>query len=330
MEGLRPKQEFAPPLQLGRIIHRYLEHFYSPLKHKRPPSPAIRHHNALQLIEREFTETFRQLAVAAQVAGEEETGKQMLDLAPKAERICQRYFEVRGSQETHRVLLCEQYLTLPVTGDDVAPVVVDLLTQDDQGNVWLWEHKTTGNVPPSTRRLRDLQTLLGAVIVEENLKIKITGIIWNYLRTKEPIVPELLKAGALTKRQDLDTTWPVYSAQIKAHRLDAEDYREVEERLMGKEEEVFFPRIELPLVQSEQVILRDFIFTLHDIRTATSNPEFIPVRNISQPCDYCIYAKVCEAALLGGDEEELKMRLFKKGPPDGYAAAAAPSRSSWD
>ncbi len=322
VEGLKPKQEFAPPLQLGRVVHRYLEHFYAALKAKRktPIRASTRHANALMQIDHEFTEPTRQLAVAAQVAGEDELGKELLGLVPKAARLCQAYFELRGGSDTHRVLMCEEYIRFPLTEKDEVVAVIDLVTQDEEG-VWIWEHKTTGNVPAQGRRLRDLQTILGAVLLEEARGMKPAGVIWNYFRTKEPAEPRLLKNGTLSMAANQDTTWRVYEQALKMHHLDPADYKEMQSLLADREEKVFFPRMEMQLFQSEAVLLRDLISTCGEIRAAVSDPSFVPVRNIGQNCDWCRFNKVCEAVLLGGNDDELKRMLFvAKGVRDGYNA----------
>jgi len=322
IEGLKPKQEFAPPLQLGRVVHRYLESFYGALisKRKTPIKPSTRHANALMRIDHEFTEPTRQLAVAAQVAGEDELGKELLGLVPKAARLCQAYFELRGGSDEHRVLLCEEYVKFPLTDKDEVVAVIDLVTQDEAGNAWIWEHKTTKNVPMQGRRLRDLQTILGAVLLEEVHGVKPAGVIWNYFRTQEPAEPRLLKDGTLSRAKQ-DTTWKAYERALATHQLDHADYKEMYHLLADKEEKVFFPRMQMQLFQSEAVLLRDLISTCGEIRAAVSDPGFVPVRNIGQNCDWCRYNKVCEAALLGGDEAELKRMLFvAKGVRDGYSA----------
>lgn len=323
VEGLEPKQEFAPPLQLGRVIHRYLEHFYSALKSKRkvPISAAVRHRNALKLIDNEFREQTRQLAVAAQVAGEEVLGKELLGLVDKAGRLCQAYFELRGSRDTSRVLLCEEYLSFPLTATDETVAIVDLVTQDADGKVWIWEHKTTGNVPGQGRRLRDLQTILGAALLEETKGLTPSGVVWNYFRTKEPAEVRLLQNGTLSRAKTMDTTWRAYEKAIKENSLDAADYTDMEAALVDREVEVFYPRIEMQLLQSEGVLLRDLILTCEEIKRATGDPAFIPVRSIGINCDWCRYTKLCEAVLLGGGDEELKPMLFKvKGARRGYSA----------
>jgi hypothetical protein len=275
------------------------------------------------------------MAAAALYADEQELGRDLLDLVPRARRITAHYYSVRGRDDhkQHKPLYIEHYINHPLYGDHTAPCIIDLVTQEKAtGRVLLWEHKSTGDVPQQGRRLRDLQTLLNAVLLEEAEGVHVDGIVWNYLRTKEPMVPEPLQRGGLTRRRDIDTTWQVYARAVKDSKLNLADYKEMRERLDGRELTVFFPRIELPVLQSESVLLGDLIQTAKDIERATmeweeggSDPFSRPVRSISPQCDWCSMRRLCEAVIIGGEgaDEELKSRLFKVKERRGEYAASS-------
>ena len=312
IEGLEPIIADPAPT-LGRLLHRYLERYYLLLASE---TPLAAHSEALQLTADEFEPQLANLVAAATTAGQDEVATALSQVAGKAWRIIERYHRTRGASDAsdHDVLLAEKRLVFPLTSSVTNVSVVDLVTQKrSDGSNWLWEHKTTGSIPRQARRLKDLQVTVLAAMLEEAEGIHVDGVIWNYLRTQEPTVPRLLQDGTLTKRPDLNSTWETYLVEIARNKLDPNDYRDVEERFSGKEERDFFSRIELPLVQSEQILLRDFIATARQLETITTlGGVYIPVRNIGTHCDWCPYSKLCEAAITGGDSEELQAKLFRQ------------------
>lgn len=319
IEGLEAKVQDAAPT-LGSILHDYLEHYYSAffagIKH---PKPIKAHTEAVAYIREEWAAKLKGLAFAAHAADADGVAAEFTGMLDKAERIVDRYWENRGRADSteHTVLLCEQAVEFPLTTSIITPLRVDLVTQDSAGLVWLWEHKSGKEIPPPQRRLKDLQTVLYAAIVEEAYGIKPDGVIWNYLRTKEPTVPVVLKSGKekgqVTRKRDLDTTWEVYLAIIEEAGLDPLDYDDQRVRFENAEQTNFFPRHDLPLMQSEQVLLRDFVTSATQIKYAVEQGAgFIPVRNINYHCDWCPMRQLCQAVILGGDDTDLKARLFTK------------------
>lgn len=275
--------------------------------------------SAIKKMHAKYTEELAGLAFSAYAADEPELGREFNELLAKAERIARRYHATRGSADydSCKFLKVELKLQYPLTDSITTPAVVDLITQDDDG-IWLWEHKTGANIPDAERRLKDLQTMVYVALVEEELGYEIAGIQWNYLRTKEPTVPTVLKsgpgAGRLTLRKDIDSTWEVYHQTIVDNGDDPEDeyYLEVRERLEDREERTFFPRHRLPVLQSEEILLRDFVRSAEEIEDMRSAPDYIPIRNVGFNCTWCPFEKVCRAAILGGDEEDVIDRLFTR------------------
>jgi len=252
------------------------------------------------------------------LTGNDELAKQMQDLPALAGRLTNRYFEVRGRTDAERyeVLLVEEWLKLQVYRDILSTGVADLLTRDrETGRLSLWEHKSTQNVPENAVRLRDFQTMLYATKLKWLKDYQVDSITWNYIRTKEPSIPDVLKSGELTKRKDLDTTWEQYVATARVNNIDpfVAIYYEVKERLEGREETVFFPRYEVEIVVSEAALMNDYIEEAKRIKQARADWQkgvSKPIKTIMRDCDYCEYFKICQAALTGGDEEDVIRMKF--------------------
>lgn len=312
VEKLRPKVQ-APAPTLGRILHAYLAYYYSALSRRRG-AHLLAHRNAVDQMEAEYTEECKQLSWTAASLGADDVAKEISELIPLSRRLVQAYYRVRGKQDAkdYKVLLVEQDISAPIIDGIELPGVADLVTQDKDGRTILWEHKSTGNVPTQRRRFRDLQTLIYVVLLEMSKGIKVDGIHWNYLRTTPPRKPEVLKStNQLTRRKDLVTTHELYLEAITENKFKRADYKDEIARIKENEVRSMFPRMELAIVQSEDVLLRDFVLSAMEIQHARSDASYIPVRNVSPQCDWCPYVKLCEGALLAGDDETLKNRHFK-------------------
>lgn len=327
VERLEPKVTAAPP-ELGRMLHHYLETYYSGVM-RRSRNHLAAHKHALESMNVTFAEECQQLSWLAASLGESQAAKELSSLVDLAMTLARTYYRVRGKEDaqTHKVILVEQDISAPVVDGVVLPGVVDLVTEDKEGRKFLWEHKTTKNVPTQGRRFRDLQTLVYVVLLEMSRGIHVDGIMWNYMRTYPPVQPEVLQTGKLTKRKDLVTTLELYRAAISANGLEIEEYSDALALIKERELQTMFPRIELAIVQSEDILLRDFVLSALEIRKARSDPSYIPIRNVSSQCDWCPYVKLCQAALLAGDDSDLRKRHFtsrndrkKKGESSGRSS----------
>jgi hypothetical protein len=315
---LRIRDQFLAPT-LGRILHSYLEHYYTGLYTGHFPEDA---HVAAQLqTSTEYIPEIRGYVNVSLAAGHEELAKELNELPALAARITDRYFAARGKSdaERYKILFIEKKLNLPIYEGIVSTGVVDLGTKDlETGRVNLWEHKSTQYIPQDSVRLQDFQTMLYGVKLRWMDGTIIDSIVWNYLRTKEPVEPEHLKSGALTKRKDLDSTWEMYSQVARDIGVDPEtsEYAEVKERLESRELTIFFPRYEVVTVVSEEVLMTDYIEEAQRMRKARqdwANGVSKPIKTLTRGCGYCEYYRICQASLTGGDEEDVIRLRFTEG-----------------
>ena len=312
VQRLRPKVDRSAPT-LGRMLHRYLEVFMSGATGKSSKQAHRYHIMALEAVVSEYAVELQGMANTAAGIGEEELATELRKLVPVTKLLATAYFRNRGKVDfgEHKPIMIEEHVEMPVMEGIVLPSVIDLVTKGPDGRTYLWEHKSTKNIPKQGRRFQDLQTLLYAVILEERYGIHVDEIIWNYIRTKEPAVPDVLKDGTVTRRKNIDTLTEVYAQVLHEAGADSDEYEEVIERIKDEEQVRFFPRYTIPRFQVEDILLRDFTRSALDIQRAMSNEGFVPVRNIGQRCDWCEFSKLCEAAILGGDDSDVMRRMFR-------------------
>jgi len=334
VQGLKPKADEAAPT-LGRALHHYLEHYYNGLQMGEPPNDA--HRAAWEDMQTAYDREATSMGNAAYAAGMTELADSLFGVVDRAVNIANRYYHTRGKADAGawEILHVERWLEYPLDKGIDTPTRIDLITRDGMGRNWLWEHKSLNEFPPQTRRMKDLQTTLYAALAEQALGLKIDGVVWNYLRTKTPTVPETLKSGLLSMRKDLDTTWGTYLVEIERLGQDPTMYDQVRQRLEGREETAFFVRHDQPLYQSEGVLLRDFVATARTIKAVyESGVAFVPVRTIERHCDWCPMNKLCEAVVTGGDDVDLIERLYTrrngKEEPVGSTSDPITDEGFWD
>ena len=170
-------------------------------------------------------------------------------------------------------------------------------------------HNTHKVIPDEDKRFSDLQTVLYYWALNQN-GTHTDGVLWDYLRTKPPTVPELLKKGGLTRRKDLDSDYETYLKAIIDNGLDPQDYQVELERLKGN---VFFKRVYLPNPHKDLVanVVDDFFETAREIENSTAKD-----RNSGFDCTNCSFFNLCQAEFRGLDGSFIKKQMFTVREPD--------------
>lgn len=311
---LRPiLPEIAP--ERGIMLHGYLEAYYRSLREGLDRDKA---HERGQYAIMEYTDKLKVAAATAFYGGNEELAQEYQSLLGRVVDIAERYFNVRGKTDADQfeILAVEETIDLALAGGITSRSVIDLVARErDRGLVWLWEHKSVKAVPDSKLRIRDLQTLLYATVFERTRGIHIDGIMWNYLRTKDPDVPHQNKSKGKAERarfsvaQSVDTTRDIWERTLRSVGEDPDDpyYATIAKRLEHADTTIWFPRYEHVIVADPGLLLNDYAIEATRIRYARWAWEqgvATPVRSIRRDCDFCPFYRVCEAVITGGDEED--------------------------
>ena len=310
----------AAPLELGTLIHDCFEAFYrvgmrdgfeySDEAFKEAKKAALR---AL----RKSSKEVHSFAALAAALGDETRAHELEAIPETARNLMRAYFRVMGKKDlrNHKIIMVEEWFDWEVKPDVFLPGKIDLVTQDSGGAYWLWEHKTTGNIPRPDSRFRDLQTLIYSAALDELFNIKVAGVIWNYIHTKSPKSPKLLKNGtySVAKGQTL-TRELVLEAAKEAPGFEVQPLLDIARR---QERGIMFQRFQLPVSAKENVLLRDYVHSVEQIEVMRSNPQYQPIRNITQQCNWCPFQKLCQAVVLGGDTGALMRKHFTRSSKKG-------------
>lgn len=285
-QRLEPKRGSALPLKRGSWLHELLEAYYT-TGDWRP-----RH--------KELTAEFNRLF--------DEEKEMYGDLPAMCEAIMRSYqHHWREEDETWEIIAAEQTVFVPMGKHELA-FRFDLIIEDEFGR-WLVEHKSHKSIPRSDYRFLDMQT---ARYVWGLNKIgtygQITGILWNYLRAKQPSIPKLNKNGMLSKAK-CDTDLYTFVKAIRDYGMDPRAYKQRIEGL--KAHNTFFERKRVPKPpQVAERLVREGLATANEISRG-----YIPVRSIQRDCEYsCPYLDLCVVELYGGEADRVRKAKFTVKP----------------
>ena len=191
---------------------------------------------------------------------------------------------------------------------------IDKLPQDKEGRILVLDHKSHKTIPGPDARYNDFQLLTYIWLLPLSGLPKADGVLWDYLRTKPPTVPEMLKKGSLTLRQNLDSDYDTYMQAILDNNLDPADYTERLDQLKAEGGNRYFERVKLPAPPKELLdnMVADFKETIIQIVDATKKGKF--VRNMSRDCGSCSFYQLCQAELRGYDTDFLRRSSYRPRP----------------
>jgi PD-(D/E)XK nuclease superfamily len=173
---------------------------------------------------------------------------------------------------------------------------------------WLSDSKSHKNIPGEEARFHDLQTVF--YLWAWNLlnpRRPIDGIMWDYLRTKLPMIPEVLKSGYISQRANIDTTHQVALRFVHEHcRKTGQSisyYGDWLDSLKGREERflkrVFLaspPKVMIQTIVSEMILTAEQMLEYEDDNARTMTPD----------CSWCEFRDLCTAELRGQDAEFIR------------------------
>lgn len=300
-QKLIPKRRSAS-LRLGSIVHELIE---------------AQHERGRWLPEwRAFKAEFMKLF--------QEERLELGDLPAKAKLIVKGYFEFYQNDgldyaHTNRRSNTELKVHFDMGNNLEYIGYIDALPRDEQGRLWVMDHKTCRVIPDEETRFSDLQLVLYHWALPMAGYPEPYGTCWDYLRTKEPARPELLKNGKLSQRKNIDTTFEAYMAAAVelVGEEQAEEYREWAKVTLHGKEDSFYRRIFLPRPSNSLVkmVVQDIMASSKEIQAKGPKAQ---VRNMQRDCKQCPYYILCQSEVRGLDADFIrKMEFTTKGKVNG-------------
>lgn len=188
---------------------------------------------------------------------------------------------------------------------------IDKYPKDKEGRYWDMDHKSHKNIPSPEDRYSDLQQVFYMWAAPLSGYPKPTGVIWDYLRTKPPTIPEELKNGELSKRKNIDTDYDTYMGEIKRLKLNPKDYKEILDPLQKRGTFDFYQRIRLPTPSKTLIenVVKDAKETAQRI---FKRGGVRPVRSINKmECPRCEFYHLCQAEFRGLDSSFIRKDEYR-------------------
>lgn len=173
---------------------------------------------------------------------------------------------------------------------------------------WLLERKTHKTFPNTDHRWRNLQSAVYIRIIEMlGWWPNIEGTMWDYIRSKPPTRPMILKNGSVSTRE-LDSL-----PQVVIDTLEDEGVKVPHELIAQQQTKLntWFSRVYTPIKKPVvDKLFRDYIETgkqMRDLQGVKDRP-----RTIGRHCEWCQFEQLCRAAMQGSDEEFIKQHEYTR------------------
>lgn len=296
-------------LKCWRSCHRkYYYRYILRLEKRKPPAPLLRGTVVHQMIENHLEgkdpwKPYKEMVKAYSKLFDEEK-ENYGDLPTELKTLMTGYFEwykkdplfpisPKGSKKK-----AEHKFRVKLTESIDLEGMIDAVASDRAKRGWLVDHKSHKQIPRGDVKYSDIQSALYTWVIPQMGFAPVRGVAWNYIRWKAPAIPELLKSGEMTRRVNIDTTWPVYKQALLDNKLNPKNYKDMEKLLSGKEGD-FYVRSYLP-VKKEMIetLVDEARTTAREIKRKGGKDT---TRSTNNQCGWCEYYGLCNAELRGLD-----------------------------
>ena len=172
---------------------------------------------------------------------------------------------------------------------------VDLLKRDSRGRLWIWERKSTQEIPDSDWRTVDPQTMLQYIECRKQ-GIEVAGIVFDYICTRPGNVLRVKQDGTLYKGDDEKRTRARYFKATEAElrrRGQGETYIELMRQRTVSDGDWFQRYITLRPDDNAEQTLRDVVAVVRNINEARKTGYWPRSINLLDCRLFCPYGKLC-------------------------------------
>jgi hypothetical protein len=282
------------PLQFGTIIHQMLEAFHSGL-------------DPFKVLKDVEKKNRRLFAAERELYG---------DIVIDARTIFSEYLEWYKGEKTHYIKYqgrqAEHELEVEIADGIIFVLKVDGFIRRADKLRFILENKTFSRMPNEDERWRDLQSSVYLWACDQLGLRRFNGICWNYIKSKPPTRPKLLKSGELSITH-IDTLPSVVRDTIKEHGLKEKDYKVLLQR--AKENiPTYFRRVYTPVNERvRDALFNEFVESSIEIAQDAEKPEKKRKRVmcIGRHCSWCDFEPLCRAELTGGDISYIRRKEYE-------------------
>lgn len=289
VEGLQKKVK-SRPLQFGIMIHEMLE-------------AEAEGEDPFDKLNEFETENEKLFAAEREMYGE---------IIYDIKTIMTAYFDFYRDDKVKNIRYkkqnAEHWLEVPIDEDMLFVMKIDGLVRTPNKLRWILEHKTFKRTPSDDDRWRNLQSAVYLKACSLVGMKPFDGILWNYVHSKPPTIPQVLKNGGLSTRA-INTLPSVVHKLIEEQGLDPKDCQQLIDRAEQNTKNYFF-RVFTPVNSTRvDMIFNDFIDSARDMKDHHGKRKF---RNIGMHCGWsCDFESICRSEMTGSDSDFIKEREYE-------------------
>jgi hypothetical protein len=189
---------------------------------------------------------------------------------------------------------------------------IDRLAKDRDGKLWVWERKSTQDIPDSDWRCVDPQTMLQFMLAR-HMGLPVSGIVFDYICTRPGRIPRITQQGRLYQSDENMATrgryFAVAEAAMRKARMPEEYIHEARTRIVADGQ--WFQRyVTLRPDDNGMLTLRDVAQTLRHIASAAQGGYFPRSINLLDCRLFCPYGKLCMAEYQLGRRSEARREEY--------------------
>lgn len=177
-----------------------------------------------------------------------------------------------------------------------------------KGEIALLEHKTFTNPPMAKSRWKDYQTGIYGKLCPEIGLPQPTRILWNFICSKAPTAPSILKDGKVSKAQIFTLPLKVVET-LNPLGYKQSEYADLLESAKENRNNYFFRRDDKIHDTIATNLWEQFIDCNRHIYADYTNLSYM---NIGRHCDWCEYCDLCATELTGGDVDYIRRKKYRK------------------
>jgi hypothetical protein len=201
----------------------------------------------------------------------------------------------------------EHELTITIADNIDLICIIDAIARTPNNLRWIVERKTFSKAVNEDERWRNLQACIYIKALEIAGWPAVDGMCWDYIKSKPPTVPQLLKSGKLSKKR-LDSLPSVVRATIKKHNLKITDYQSLIQSTEANLKNYFY-RVYTPVHENiVERVWEDFIATAKEIRDTHGTKKD---KNIERHCSWCDFESICRAEMQNLDVDMIIRREYE-------------------
>lgn len=215
------------------------------------------------------------------------------------------YLTFAKANDRFNVLWVEEAFLVPIEGvANPYSLKPDMVVEDFQNKVWIWENKSADKLPENTEYLLMDEQVGGYMLGILKAKgIACAGTIYNIARKKLPSPIKVLQNGNLSKDKRITTTYERAKAQVLDHYGEIPaDFNPFLEHLQGQRNPFFYR--EAVRRNRRELAFLDKMITVESKEML--DPDVLIYRNPNRfNCSGCAFVGPCLTYYEGGDVETI-------------------------